>query len=96
MTSYTFSHTDIEGSTTCLSFGGEEYTFWPEVLSKFMVFLNANGFHGVEERIALLDGFEPLHSWRGRTFVEADEADEAEEEEDSNWVWNDPKDAAPW
>ena len=92
MTSYTFSHTDIEGSTTCFSFEGHEYTFWPEVLAKFMVFLNANGFRGVEERIALLDGFEPPTSWVGRTFVEAEE----EKDDYSNWVWNDPKDENPW
>lgn len=91
MTGYTFTHTDIEGSTTCLSFGGEEYIFWPEVLAKFMVFLNANGFLGVEERIALLDGFEPM-AWRGRTFVEAEE----KTDEDSDWVWNSPEDEANW
>ena len=89
MTQYTFLNTDADGNTTTLSFEGQEYTFWPEVLAKFMVFLNANGFRGVEERIALLDGFEPPTSWVGRTFVEADE-------EDSNWVWNDPKDEANW
>lgn len=91
MTSYTFMHTDEYGNTNSMSFDGEQYAFWPEVLVKFMIFLNANGFLGVEERIALLDGYEPM-AWRGRTFVEAEE----EKDGDSNWVWNDSEDEANW
>ena len=89
MTQYTFLNTDADGNTTTLSFEGEQYIFWPEVLAKFMVFLAAQGFIGVDERIAIKEEFAPLHSWNGRTFEDV-------EEEQGEWVWNDPKDEAPW
>ena len=95
MTQYTFLNTSENGNTTSLSFEGEEYEFWPEVLAKFMVFLSAQGFIGVDERIAIKEEYAPIHSWSGLTFTVEKETEEDKDGAD-NWHWYDSEDEAPW
>ena len=64
---YSFGFTDNEGKSAEMIVGGPEYCRWEQVMASFIDFLEASGYRGVKERVAIPELF-ASRQWSGPTF----------------------------
>ena len=69
---YSFGYTDNEGKEATMIMGGPDYVVWVQLMDSFIDFLEATGFIGVRERLALTANSPSADKWRGPTFTPED------------------------
>lgn len=64
---YSFSYSDNEGKSAGMIVGGPDYVVWEKIMESFIDFLEASGYRGVKERVAIPELF-ASSTWTGPTF----------------------------
>ena len=64
---YSFGFTDNEGKSAEMIVGGPDYVVWEKIMASFIDFLEASGYRGVKERVAIPELF-ASREWTGPVF----------------------------
>jgi len=64
---YSFGYTDNEGKSAEMIVKGPDYMYWEKIMASFIDFLEASGYRGVKERVAIPELF-ASREWSGPVF----------------------------
>jgi len=64
---YSFGYADNEGKSVEMIVGGPDYMYWEKIMASFIDFLEAGGYLGVKERVAIPELF-ASREWTGPVF----------------------------